>query len=61
MSLEFIPILAELHGNVSFGVAAAGAGIGGMIFVSKKAEVPDYGTGVRVAFGPIEQPKALQL
>ena len=28
MSFELIPILAELHGNLSFGVAAAGAGIG---------------------------------
>ena len=28
MPLEFIYLLAELHGNLSFGIAAAGAGIG---------------------------------
>ena len=28
MALDFIYLLAELHGNLSFGVAAAGAGIG---------------------------------
>ncbi len=28
MPFEFISILAELHGNLSFGIAAAGAGIG---------------------------------
>jgi len=50
MTLDFIYLLAELHGNLSFGIAAAGAGIGiGLVGVGA-AQAVGRNPG---AFGPV--------
>ena len=50
MTLDFIYLLAEIHGNLSFGVAAAGAALGiGLIGVGA-AQAVGRNPG---AFGPV--------